>query len=582
MYRITSGIIGCIVLASQIGLAQVWTRSYGGSGFEYGYNIHPLSDGGFLIAGAKTFADQPNITKYWAARFDASGNIRWDSVYGPADLSLTLFGSAKTRAEGMMLGGFTGKQGSGAESALMYRIDSTGAVEWSFTKDYSSSDHFHFFVERNEGGYYFGGHTDSKGDARGDMWLLRLDSSRNVIWEKEYDNSSGEHAHWGIGTHDGGVFLLGHTSVGGYEKFWGVKVDSTGTVLWKKVYGSVPNVHDSPYHVFETREGNYAMIGGSQTASQTPTGTSWLLVIDTLGNVLVDQHYGNPLYSTFTWSGTQTSDSGYILSGYTTYNTNGREDMYVVKTDRYGVVEWEKTVGGAGTDYGYDVTETTGGYIAAGYTGSGSLMTGGGGDLLVVKFAKSMPQLPMVTTLALPVDGSLDLPPDPQLTWQVVAGAKKYQLQVYSDAGILMDDSNLVEASRAITGLQSGKQYWWRVRAGNEVGWGPFSVTWSFTTRSVSGVEDEIVATSQYDLLRNVPNPFSTTTMLQFVLPQQGRVRLDILDALGTKVMNVFDGELEKGDHRLMVDGHDLPSGQYLVRMIAFGMTRTIGVTVVR
>lgn len=672
--RLTCLLLLCCTVPS---LAQVWSYAYGGAGSELGKFIEPTSDGGFYVAGTQSAVSQ-GPERFYVARFNAAGALLWEKSYGKTGSTHTIFAFSKTSDDGFLIGGFTGVQNSGTESALMYRADSAGNVVFERDVNYSDSDHWHVLLERPEGGYYMGGHTDSRGDPSGDMWLQKLDESRAVIWEKVYNRNTSEHAHSGVIARDGDVVLLGHTAVGGREKYWVTKVDTTGTIRWQKVFGSVPNDHDSPYKTFETREGNFAFIGGSSTPNQ-PLGTMWLLVVDAIGNIVIDKHYGAAGGQTFSWSGRQTSDGGFILAGHTNYRTRGQLDMIVVKTDALGNQEWERTYGGTGYDYAFDVIEVADGYIAAGYTGSPSIMTGGGGDLYIVKIAKETQALPTTVVLRTPTNGAVNQPSNARLAWNAVSGASRYELQValdstfeskvYADTNIAATadtlaaltsgmryfwrirainsvgagpwsniwsfatalplpsavvllspahgeststdvtltweaaqpnvekywletsstqafttrgtDTNIVGTSTPYNGLERGRTYWWRVKARNSSGWGPFSQPRSFTVSPTTAVTGELATTSSN--MTVWPNPVSSNASVRFSLSSPSDVVVVIADVTGRTVLSMPVGYRSTGEHRLMLDASSIAPGAYaLVLRNSAGIVAVQGLSVVR
>jgi hypothetical protein len=550
---------------------QEWIRGFGGPGSEYGRFVEPTSDGGFAVAGTKSMIAGATSEQFWIARFDSNGTFMWQKTYGTLGVLHTIFTFSSTSDGGFMVGGFTGQQFSGSESALMFRVDSAGEYLWKFDVNYSSSDHWHLLIERAAGGYYFGGHTDSKDDPYGDMWLVRLDSARNVVWEKTYDRGTPEHAHAGIETRDGHVVMLGHTSEGGLEKWWLVKVDSNGAVRWQKVLSSGPTGHDSPYDIFETNDGNYALIGGTGGTPTPNASRGWLLVVDTSGAIVVDKHFGNAAAESFTWGGRQARDGGFILAGHTNYRTKGAYDMYVVKTDSAGTVEWEQAYGGTGLDYGFDIVETNDGYIGVGLTRSGGIAVGGEDDLMLVKITEDV-ELPAAVQLVSPANGTIDVAPAPELRWTPLTGATRYHLQIAADAAFTVlqyEDTTLTAASTTASTITESGRYFWRVRASNEEGWGPFSTGWSFEVGEVSSVGADAV------VMRNAivatPNPARDVTTLSIELDRTGVVEIALYDVRGAFVRSITTESFPAGRRTLSLDTRELAGGVYMVRVARGG-----------
>lgn len=74
---------------------------------------------------------------------------------------------------------------------------------------------------------------------------------------------------------------------------------------------------------------------------------------------------------------------------------------------------------------------------------------------------------------------------------------------------------------------------------------------------------------------QNFPNPFNPTTSIQYTIPRNGNVRLEIFDARGQIVDVLVDGAVPAGDHLVTWHSHSLASGAYFYRILFDGMSRT-------
>lgn len=82
--------------------------------------------------------------------------------------------------------------------------------------------------------------------------------------------------------------------------------------------------------------------------------------------------------------------------------------------------------------------------------------------------------------------------------------------------------------------------------------------------------EDASLLPEQFELFGNYPNPFNPVTTIQFGLPEDAQVSLEVYDLLGRNVMQISGQSFKAGaGHQLQVDASSLPSGLYVYQLIA-------------
>ncbi|HHP7237525.1 T9SS type A sorting domain-containing protein, partial [Longibacter sp.] len=80
----------------------------------------------------------------------------------------------------------------------------------------------------------------------------------------------------------------------------------------------------------------------------------------------------------------------------------------------------------------------------------------------------------------------------------------------------------------------------------------------------------------------NYPNPVRSATTIEYVLPEQQRVQIEVYDLLGRRVSTLVDQTMPAGSHKVSFDASRLSSGPYFYRMHAGGKTINKKMVVVR
>ena len=223
------------------------------------------------------------------------------------------------------------------------------------------------FASRQDGGKaiievtdgYISAGTGEDSAGNNNVGLIKIDVSGSEIWKKTYSPPQ-YHSFFtgGIGsmviTSDGNFLCTGSiTDTLGVSNLYLFKFDENGDSLWFQEFNLGNN--EIGYSCVENG-GNYVVIGENSPAS----GTSDMLILkcDAQGNYLWHQTYGGGLWEIGN-TVVPCFDGGYILGGYSnSFTVDNNYDNFVVKTDSLGNEEWSKTFGGPFGDGSAHVIQT--------------------------------------------------------------------------------------------------------------------------------------------------------------------------------------------------------------------------------
>jgi uncharacterized protein YuzE len=254
-------------------------------------------------------------------------------------------------------------------------------VRFARTYGGTNNDGAYSVRQTSDGGYIVAGRTSSFGAGAWDFFLVKTDANGNVQWAKTYGQTNWDRAHFVQQTPDGGYIVGGRISpvTAAIDDVLLIKTDANGNIIWAKTYGGSND--EDVFSFQQTSDGGY-IVAGHTNSFGAGNFDIFLIKTDANGNLQWAKTYGGT-GDDLAYSVQQTSDGGYIMAGRTGSFGAGGGDIILIKTDANGNIIWAKTYGGTSGDEAYSVQQTSdGGYIMAGRTGS---FGAGGGDIILIK-----------------------------------------------------------------------------------------------------------------------------------------------------------------------------------------------------
>ncbi|MEI8134299.1 MAG: T9SS type A sorting domain-containing protein [bacterium] len=300
-------------------------------------------------------------------------------------------------------------------------LDTNGKILWqTCVGGLAGNDYLYSIAETSDGGYIAGGLTGSLDEGfnnhgGGDAYVVRVDSTGYILWQKCLGGLGGESVTSIINTSDGGFIFTGDVSsddgdVVGYHgifsdsswKFpdvWVVKLDTVGKIMWQRCLGGYGD--DKAGVIILTNDGGY-LVGGGSLASDSillehPSSDMWVSKLNASGVIEWQKYFGGSGID-YCFSAKQTGEGGYIIAGVTNStdgilnrgsSNNNFSDGWIIKLSDSGNINWQQCIGGLGGDDICTIIEANhNDYVACGVTNSHDGLFSefyGGTDLFVAK-----------------------------------------------------------------------------------------------------------------------------------------------------------------------------------------------------
>jgi len=199
---------------------------------------------------------------------------------------------------------------------------------------------------------------------------MKTDTDGNLEWQQFYDAGGDEHLS-SLCAADGGYLLTGWRESSSVHNgaLWMVKTNGTGAKQWEQTFDGPGFEYTYGKGCFQTSDGGYIMCGntGSYGAGAVDV---WVIKTNASGTMEWNRTYGDT-HNDYTWSMTNTSDGDYVIGICKDYgyNSGTMDDIWIVELNEDGDTEWSYLIEEAGVQIPTCIQQTSdSGFIISGRT----------------------------------------------------------------------------------------------------------------------------------------------------------------------------------------------------------------------
>ncbi|MCD4793583.1 MAG: T9SS type A sorting domain-containing protein [Bacteroidales bacterium] len=441
------------------------------------------------------------------------------------------WGVLETSDGGCIMVGDTQSAGAGSWDIGIIKTDEFGVTEWTQTYGGLYEDRGQCIQHTTDGGYIILGTTDSYGAGSYDIWLVKIDNAGNESWTQTFGGPSCDWGYYVEQTADGGYIITGAFDPGVYWIYdlFLIKTDSEGNAEWSKTFGEEDNT-EVGHCVKQTSDGGYIITGYTYTNSAGSSDV-WLMKTDEDGIIEWDNTFGD----TEPEHGYSVIQSGeeYIVAGYTKSYGEGDYDVWLLKTDNAGNEIWNKTYGGTEDDRSFDIKPTLdNNYIIAGFTNSCSEV-----------------EPPNYYMWLLKTDNEGDT------LWTKTIGNETFNRSCRARSVVQTSDGGYILAGDKYAGLDDGEYNYYLVKIDSEQG----------------SVIDEKIQTEYSNYC--YPNPTTGIFTIQGEDLPAGQTSIQSIEI--TNINGQVIKRLSTNNNQLKIDLSNQPKGIYFVKIQTDGISYT-------
>lgn len=340
----------------------LWTKTYGGGLWDYGWDVYELSNKDLLIIGS-TASFGAGYYDLYLIRTDSLGDTIWTKTYGTSDNEF-LWSSCKGYIGEYYIVGYKGLIGSGNESVYLFKTNENGDSLWARTYFLGEPSYGFYICPTSDNNYLICATLGTLGCGSEDACIIKVNGNGDTLWTWRFIRAGSQIPNAACNTFDGNYLIDAGDE---YADICLIKMTPTGDTLWSRRYGGTPPRQCA--YITQTLDSNYIIVGyrGEYGSGEEDV---YLLKVDENGDSIWTRIYGGDTsdYGAHIYA---MPDTNYLVVGWTRSYGATPGDVYFFKTTNDGGILWTLRYGGNELDCGRRISPIMdGGYLIIGYTES--------------------------------------------------------------------------------------------------------------------------------------------------------------------------------------------------------------------
>ncbi|MBV6441891.1 MAG: hypothetical protein DYG98_23225 [Haliscomenobacteraceae bacterium CHB4] len=339
-YLLLPAILAPLFISAQTRFSRLYDYQ---NQYQSALTVLEMQSGGYLV-GSKNIGAEYSDNKLLLHRLDAFGDEVWQKeIYAEGFIYYLDFGAMLRLPDGnYLLGGDIKEISTELHDAFIIKIDTSGNVLWE--KTYGAGDKNDFFgnfaLTPDSSHIQICGQT-RKTDAAGNIWFVKTDLNGDQIWQKELGEPGWQHAYCLAMLNDGSFLLAVQYGSSDAYQYRAYKISSSGQIIWQKKVGS--NYNDNGFPKIIALSDGSGIFTGSLGTSDWRVHLAYAVKLSPAGEIVWEKTYHTGFSSYAFVQPIVLEDGSVVLSGGVDYDTLS-SPLYVRfwKIDSEGDMIWEQ------------------------------------------------------------------------------------------------------------------------------------------------------------------------------------------------------------------------------------------------